>query len=138
MQRPQVVAVRLGRRGLGQDEAQDAVFLRRLDGIAVDVLGQRENALIVARAILGIDLAIVFALLVGSVLLVLVVIGVFVGTAMVVGGLLLKEPDFGAFVVIISIAIGILCFVLLQKFKLSVPKVIGIAAVLGLVCFGVF
>ena len=36
------------------------------------------------------------------------------------------------------IAIGILCFVLLQKFKLSVPKVIGIAAVLGLVCFGVF
>lgn len=37
-----------------------------------------------------------------------------------------------------GIAIGILCFVLLQKFKLSVPKVIGIAAVLGLVCFGVF
>ena len=36
-----------------------------------------------------------------------------------------------------GIAIGILCFVLLQKFKLSVPKVIGIAAVLGLVCFGV-
>jgi len=36
------------------------------------------------------------------------------------------------------VAIGILCFVLLQKFKLSVPKVIGIAAVLGLVCFGVF
>ena len=33
---------------------------------------------------------------------------------------------------------GFLCFVLLQKFKLSVPKVIGIAAVLGLVCFGVF
>ena len=30
-----------------------------------------------------------------------------------------------------GIAIGILCFVLLQKFKLSVPKVIGIAAVLG-------
>ena len=37
-----------------------------------------------------------------------------------------------------GIAIGILCFVLRQKFKLSVPKVIGIAAVLGLVCFGVF
>ena len=37
-----------------------------------------------------------------------------------------------------GIAIGILCFVLLQKFKISVPKVIGIAAVLGLVCFGVF
>ena len=37
-----------------------------------------------------------------------------------------------------GIAIGILCFVLLQKFKLSVPKVIGIAAVLGLVCFGIF
>ena len=37
-----------------------------------------------------------------------------------------------------GIAIGILCFVLLQKFRLSVPKVIGIAAVLGLVCFGVF
>ena len=36
-----------------------------------------------------------------------------------------------------GIAIGILCFVLLQKFKLSVPKGIGIAAVLGLVCFGV-
>ena len=36
-----------------------------------------------------------------------------------------------------GITIGILCFVLLQKFKLSVPKVIGIAAVLGLVCFGV-
>ena len=34
--------------------------------------------------------------------------------------------------------IGILCFVLLQKFKLSVPKVIGIAAALGLVCFGIF
>ena len=37
-----------------------------------------------------------------------------------------------------GITIGILCFVLLQKFKLSVPKVIGIAAVLGLGCFGVF
>ena len=37
-----------------------------------------------------------------------------------------------------GLSIGILCFVLLQKFKLSVPKVIGIAAALGLVCFGVF
>ena len=37
-----------------------------------------------------------------------------------------------------GLSIGILCFVLLQKFKLSVPKVIGIAAVLGLVCFGIF
>ena len=37
-----------------------------------------------------------------------------------------------------GLCIGILCFVLLQKFKLSVPKVIGIAAALGLVCFGVF
>ena len=36
-----------------------------------------------------------------------------------------------------GIAIGILCFVLLQKFKLSVPKVIGIAAALGVVGFGV-
>ena len=37
-----------------------------------------------------------------------------------------------------GLSIGILCFVLLQKFKLSVPKVIGIAAALGLVCFGIF
>ncbi len=37
-----------------------------------------------------------------------------------------------------GIGIGVLCFVLLQKYKMSVPKVIGIAAVLGLVCFGVF
>ena len=37
-----------------------------------------------------------------------------------------------------AIGIGLLCFALLQKFKLSVPKVIGIAAVLGLICFGVF
>ena len=37
-----------------------------------------------------------------------------------------------------GIGIGVLCFVLLQKYKLSVQKVIGIAAVLGLVCFGVF
>ena len=33
---------------------------------------------------------------------------------------------------------GVLCFWLLYKKKLSVPKTIGIAAVLGLVCFGVF
>ena len=36
-----------------------------------------------------------------------------------------------------GIAIGLLCFWLLQKRKMSVPKVIGIAAVLGVVGFGV-
>lgn len=36
-----------------------------------------------------------------------------------------------------GIAIALLCFWLLQKRKMSVPKVIGIAAALGLVCFGV-
>lgn len=36
-----------------------------------------------------------------------------------------------------GIAIGLLCFWLLQKRKMSVPKVIGIAAALGLVGFGV-
>ena len=45
-------------------------------------------------------------------------------------------PDTG--ISLPGISIGILCFVLLQKYKMSVPKVIGIAAVLGLVCFGVF
>ena len=38
---------------------------------------------------------------------------------------------------IIGIAIGLLCFWLLQKKKMSVPKVIGIAAALGVVGFGV-
>lgn len=37
----------------------------------------------------------------------------------------------------IAIAIGLLCFWLLQKKKMSVPKVIGIAAALGVVGFGV-
>lgn len=37
----------------------------------------------------------------------------------------------------LGIAIALLCFWLLQKRKMSVPKVIGIAAALGLVCFGV-
>ena len=37
----------------------------------------------------------------------------------------------------IGIAIGLLCFWLLQKKKMSVPKVIGIAAALGIVGFGV-
>lgn len=37
----------------------------------------------------------------------------------------------------IGIAIGLLCFWLLQKKKMSVPKVIGIAAALGVVGFGV-
>jgi len=36
-----------------------------------------------------------------------------------------------------GIAIGLLCFWLLQKRKMSVPKVIGIAAALGIVGFGV-
>lgn len=36
-----------------------------------------------------------------------------------------------------GIAIGLLCFWLLQKRKMSVPKVIGIAAALGVVGFGV-
>lgn len=38
---------------------------------------------------------------------------------------------------LIGIAIALLCFWLLQKRKMSVPKVIGIAAVLGIVGFGV-
>ena len=46
----------------------------------------------------------------------------------------LRLPDRGA---IIGIAIGLLCFWLLQKKKMSVPKVIGIAAALGVVGFGV-
>lgn len=37
----------------------------------------------------------------------------------------------------VGIAIGLLCFWLLQKKKMSVPKVIGIAAALGVVGFGV-
>ena len=38
---------------------------------------------------------------------------------------------------VVGIAIGLLCFWLLQKRKMSVPKVIGIAAALGVVGFGV-
>ena len=38
---------------------------------------------------------------------------------------------------VMGIAIGLLCFWLLQKKKMSVPKVIGIAAALGVVGFGV-
>ena len=38
---------------------------------------------------------------------------------------------------VMGIAIGLLCFWLLQKKKVSVPKVIGIAAALGVVGFGV-
>ncbi len=37
----------------------------------------------------------------------------------------------------LAIGIGVVCFYLLRKRKMSVPKVIGVAAVLGLVCFGV-
>lgn len=37
-----------------------------------------------------------------------------------------------------GLGIGLFCFWLLYKRKLSIPKTIGIAAVLGLVCFGVF
>ena len=36
-----------------------------------------------------------------------------------------------------GLGIGIVCFWLLRKKKLSIPKTIGVAAVLGLVCFGV-
>lgn len=35
------------------------------------------------------------------------------------------------------IALGLLDFLLLVKCKLSVPKVIGISAILGIICFGV-
>lgn len=38
----------------------------------------------------------------------------------------------------ISIAIGLLALVLLLKFKVSIPKVIGLCALLGLICFGLF
>ena len=38
---------------------------------------------------------------------------------------------------VMGIAIGLLCFWLLQKKKMSVPKVIGIAAALGVAGFGV-
>lgn len=38
---------------------------------------------------------------------------------------------------VVGIVIGLLCFWLLQKRKMSVPKVIGIAAALGVVGFGV-
>ena len=37
-----------------------------------------------------------------------------------------------------GIGIGLFCFWLLYQKKLSIPKTIGVAAVLGLVCFGVF
>ena len=36
-----------------------------------------------------------------------------------------------------GLGIGLLCFWFLRKKKMAIPKVIGIAAVLGLVCFGV-
>ena len=35
-----------------------------------------------------------------------------------------------------AIGIALVCFYLLRKYKMSVPKVIGVAAVMGLVCFG--
>ena len=44
----------------------------------------------------------------------------------------------GGSVSLAGLGIGLLCFWLLYQKKLSVPKTIGIAAVLGLVCFGVF
>lgn len=37
-----------------------------------------------------------------------------------------------------GIGIGVLALVLLLKFKVSIPKVIGISALLGLICFGIF
>ena len=37
-----------------------------------------------------------------------------------------------------SIGIGVLALVLLLKFKVSIPKVIGLCALLGLICFGIF
>ena len=49
------------------------------------------------------------------------------------GSTYVDESDISLF----GIAIALLCFWLLQKRKMSVPKVIGIAAALGLVCFGV-
>lgn len=38
---------------------------------------------------------------------------------------------------LMAIGIALVCFYLLRKRKMSVPKVIGVAAVMGLVCFGV-
>lgn len=37
-----------------------------------------------------------------------------------------------------GLGIGVICFWLIRKKKMAIPKVIGIAAALGLVCFGVF
>ena len=37
-----------------------------------------------------------------------------------------------------SVGIGVLALVLLLKFKVSIPKVIGLCALLGLICFGIF
>lgn len=37
-----------------------------------------------------------------------------------------------------SVGIGMLALVLLLKFKVSIPKVIGLCALLGLICFGIF
>ena len=36
------------------------------------------------------------------------------------------------------IHICVLALVLLLKFKVSIPKVIGLCALLGLICFGIF
>ena len=44
----------------------------------------------------------------------------------------------GGGVSLVGIGIGLFCFWLLYQKKLSIPKTIGVAAVLGLVCFGVF
>ena len=37
-----------------------------------------------------------------------------------------------------SVGIGVLALLLLLKFKVSIPKVIGLCALLGLICFGIF
>ena len=37
-----------------------------------------------------------------------------------------------------GVGIGVVALVLLLKFKVSIPKVIGLSALLGLICFGLF
>lgn len=37
-----------------------------------------------------------------------------------------------------GVGIGVIALVLLLKFKVSIPKVIGLSALLGLICFGLF
>ena len=37
-----------------------------------------------------------------------------------------------------GVGIGVIALILLLKFKVSIPKVIGLCALLGLICFGLF